>query len=428
MIHLLRLEFMKFKRSKFPFVLLGLVLIIFGSYFFYIDQKEVSIEWEKENVQSNYDIQKTSYEEKKAKIEATDGEIDARLQREFSRSERDYNNYLLIYEGINSNNWSMFLQGYINFYQYEEEKSLQELELVAKSYTWPTPFTIFSGMDRLRWMEERNIRPIFPTQFFSWRSIYDEEFKDLGENGLVDNGFKEFIIKSSDKHSSSGFYFTYEALQYGFSIFGVIFFIFLFGDILTREGFGKNGPIQMIRTQPIRRWKFWLSKGVTVIGGSLLIIMFVMLIGIGLGIIFNRLGDWDYPILIYGPERTYSFLPLAVFIGKALGLFLLILALGFSLLFLFSVLTNRAITAIGLTLVVLFGGQMLTEQATLLSWTHWLPFHYFDVYAIVNGEYAILQKNELYTYNNAILSLSVTVALLLLITVVVGKLRKGVIS
>ena len=221
------------------------------------------------------------------------------------------------------------------------------------------------------------------------------------------------------------FFYTY--LKW-FSILGVIFFVFFFGNILTREGFGKHGPIQMLRTQPIRRWKFWASKGVTVIGGAILIIAVVVLVGIGLGSIFNRLGDWDYPILIYGPNRTYSLLSLVAFLGKALGLFLLLLALGFSLVFLFSVLTNRAITAIGLTLVVLFGGQMLTEQATLLTWSHWLPFHYFDVYAIVNGEYAILQNNELYTYNAAILSLSVTVVVILLITFGVGKLRKGVIS
>ncbi len=421
MIHLLKLEMMKFKRSKFPYVLLSLALIVLGTYFFYIDKKEMSIKTVKENVQSNYDYNKTGYEESKAKIEATEGTLNYELQNTFNVFERQYKSYVLMQEGVNDENWSLYLQGEINFYKESEKEKIKELERVAKAYIWQTPFTFLSEMDRLRWMEERNIQPVFPTYSSSWRSIYDEEFPD-------DPIIEEIVMENSDKHSSSGFYFTYEALQYGFSILGVIFFIFLFGDILTREGFGKNGPIQMIRTQPIRRWKFWLSKGVTVIGGSLLIIMFVMLIGIGLGSIFNRLGDWDYPILIYGPERTYSFLPLAVFIGKALGLFLLILALGFSLLFLFSVLTNRAITAIGLTLVVLFGGQMLTEQATLLSWTHWLPFQYFDVYAIVNGEYAILQKNELYTYNNAILSLSLTVAIVLLITFGVGKLRKGVIT
>ena len=128
---------------------------------------------------------------------------------------------------------------------------------------------------------------------------------------------------------------------------------------------------------------FLTANGEKMFGGSLLIVIGFALVGILLGAIFNRLGDWNYPILIYGPNRTYSFLPLTVFIGKALGLFLLLLALGFSLLFFFSVLTNRAIIAIGLTVVLLFGGKMLAEQSTLLSWAHMLPFHYFDVYKII---------------------------------------------
>ena len=422
MIHLLRLELVKLKRSKFSIILLSLVLIVLGSYFFYVGQKEMSLQEMKENVQENLDMNMEGYEINKAEIEeieANGESIDPIIQNQFNVYKRQLNSYRIIHEGINAENWSLFLQGEIDFHSLREESAKRQLEEVAKGYIWPTPFTILSGMDQLRWMEERNIRPVFPTNTSSWRSIYDEEFSEPFA--------KQIVEESSVKHSSSGFYFTYEALNYGLSILGVVFFVFFFGDILTREGFGKNGPIHMLRTQPIRRWKFWLSKGITVIGGSLLIILGMALIGISLGVIFNRLGDWDYPILIYGPDRTYSFLPLAVFLGKALGLFLLMLGLGFSLLFLFSILTNRAITAIGLTLVVLFGGQMLTEQAELLTWSHWLPFHYFDVYSVVTGEYAILQKNELYTYSTAMFSLSMTVVLILLLTFGVGKLTKGLI-
>ena len=423
MFYFLGLEWKKVIRSKFALILLSIVLIFLGSYFFYIDQKEMSLQEMKENVQNNLDMNIEGYESTKAEIEEIEAKgefIDPIIQNNFNMYERQLKSYRITHEGINTENWSLFLQGEIDFNSLDEEEAKRQLEEVAKAYIWPTPFTILSGMDQLRWMEERNIRPVFPTYSSSWRSIYDEEFSEPI--------FKQIVEENSDKHSSAGLYFTYEALNYGLSILGVVFFVFFFGDILTREGFGKNGPIHMLRTQPIRRWKFWLSKGITVIGGSLLIILGMALIGIALGVIFNRLGDWDYPILIYGPDRTYSFLPLAVFLGKALALFLLILGLGFSLLFLFSVLTNRAITAIGLTLVVLFGGQMFAEQAELLTWSHWLPFHYFDVYSVATGEYAILQNNELYTYNTALISLSITIVLILLLTFVVGKLRKGVIS
>lgn len=420
MIHLLRLELVKLKRSIFSIILLFLVLIVLGSYFFYIAQKEMSLQEMKENVQINLEENKDGYESTKAEIEASEGNVSPDLEYMFNFYERQYNSYLLMHEGINSGNWTIYSRGEIDFHIGFEENKKKELEQVAKSYTWPTPFTVLSELDRIRWMEERNVQPIFPLFTSTWMSIYDEEF--------TDPTLEKIVTRESDKYSASGFHFTYEVLKYSFSIFGVIFFVFFFGDILTREGFGKNGPIHMLRTQPIRRWEFWLSKGITVIVGSLLIILGVVLVGLALGVIFNRLGDWDYPILIYGPERTYSFLPLAVFVGKALGLFLLMLGLGFSLLFLFSVLTNRAILAIGLTLVALFGGQMLTEQSMLLSWSHWLPFHYFDVYAILTREYAVLQENYLYTYTAGIISLSVTTVIILLLTFGLGKIRKGVIS
>ena len=126
MIHLLRLEIMKFKRSKFPFVLLSLVLIILGSYFFFIDKKEMSIERVKEIVQSNYDMNKTGYEETKAKIEATEGRISDQLQREFTMYERLYNSSLIMYKGINDENWSLYLQGeIIDNQDYEKEKILK---------------------------------------------------------------------------------------------------------------------------------------------------------------------------------------------------------------------------------------------------------------------------------------------------------------
>lgn len=163
-------------------------------------------------------------------------------------------------------------------------------------------------------------------------------------------------------------------------------------------------------------------------GGSLLLVFLITMTGLGLGGFFNRLGDWNYPVLIYGPERTYTFLTMTEFLFRGLGLFLLILALGFSLLFLFSVLTNRAVLAIGLTVAIIILGQMLTEQASLLTWSHWLPFHYFEVYPILNGEYAVINENELFTYRQAMLSLSICTLIVLVATFGAVKLRKGVMS
>jgi hypothetical protein len=174
MIHLLRLELVKFKRSIFSILLLSLVLIVLGSYFFYIAQKEMSLQEMKENVQINLEENKDGYESTKAEIEAieaVEGNVGLDLKNMFNMYERQYNSYRLMHEGINNGNWSLYTQGQIDFHIGYEEQKKQELEQVAKSYTWPTPFTIFSEMDRLRWMEERNIQPIFPTFSSAWMSI-----------------------------------------------------------------------------------------------------------------------------------------------------------------------------------------------------------------------------------------------------------------
>ncbi|MEO4052049.1 hypothetical protein [Solibacillus sp. CAU 1738] len=420
MLHLLRLEFTKMKRSRFTYVLLFVLFVSLCIYFFYIDRKETKLEEAEAYIITNLESHLEWYESAKKELDEKDGKADRILQNNLNASERQYNAFKMMHEGFTNKNWSLYWQGEILNNSFWEETKKKELEFVAKSYTYPTPFTIFSGMDQMRWMEERSIQPIFPTGSLTWLSLYDEEFSEPIA--------KEIALKYSQKYSTSGIHFIYHLFSYGFGFIGLMFFLFLFSDILTKEGFGRNGPIQMLRTVPIRRSTFWFSKAFTVIGGSFLVICCITIVGVTLGTIFNRFGDWDYPILIYGPDRTYSFLPIAEFLGKSLLLFLLVLAFSFTLLFLFSILTNRAILTIGLTVIAIIIGQTLTDQASLLSWVHWLPFHYIEVYPILSGEYAITTDNPIFTYQQAILSLSLSTLILLLITFSAVKLRKGVMS
>lgn len=408
------------KRSRFTYVLLFILIVSLCSYFFYIDRKETKLEVAKANVINNLEHNQEFYESAKKELDEKDGKVDPILQNTLNVSERQYNAYKMMDIGLKYKNWSLYWQGEILNSAILEEMKKKELEFVAKSYTYPTPFTIFSGIDQTRWMVERSIHPIFPTDSYSWLSLYDEEFNDP----IV----KDIVLGRSQKYSSSGIYFVYHLFGYGFGFIGLLFFLLLFADILAKEGFGRNGPIQLLRTVPVRRSTFWISKAFIVIGGSFLVICCIAIVGISLGTLFNRFGDWDYPILIYGPDRGYSFLPVIEFLGKSLLLFLLVLALNFTLLFLFSILTNRAILAIGLTVIAIIIGQTLTDQASLLSWVHWLPFHYIEVYPILSGEYAIKTDNPLFTYQQAILSLSLSTLILLFITFSAVKLRKGVMS
>ncbi|WP_332651225.1 hypothetical protein [Lysinibacillus sp. 54212] len=418
MFPLLRFDFIKMRRSRFTFILLLLLLLVVGGYYFYIDKKEMPMEEVETLILSNLELNRVEYEAAQKEVDESDGFMGMELKHRFENSERQYRSYQLMHEGFTNEDWAVYWQGELMNIGNMEETKRKELLHVKNSYTWYTPFTVFSHMDQMRWMEERGIQPVFPTHWGSWLTLYDQEFSDPVLEKVVNKG--------SVKYSSSGFHFIYYVFQYGFGLMGLLFFLFLFADIVTKEGFGRNGPIYMLRTQPIRRTSFWLSKSIFVMVGSAATILFVALIGLGFGLAFNRIGDWDYPILIYGTDRTYSFLTIAEFLGKSSVMFLLVLALVFSLLFLFSLLTNRAILAIGLTSIVIFVGQMLTDQAMLLSFAHWIPFNYIEAYPIVNGAYAIEKNNALFTYNQGILSLAWSTSIILLITVALVKLKKGV--
>ncbi|WP_107839652.1 ABC transporter permease [Metasolibacillus meyeri] len=416
MLYLLQLEWTKIKRTRMIYILILLVLLAIGSYFFFIDKKSITLEEIEQHVAENV----VYFEELVASMKKDSENLNSMEKEVISNMTRHYDGYVTMQEGVAARDWVLYWQGDLLNFSKQGENAQEQLETYRNSYMYPTPFTVLVHMDKMRWMEERAIQPLAIGLQNQTLTLYDQDFSDPQIEGIAQN--------LSQFYSSTGTYFLYHLFQYGFSLAGLILFLFLFADILTKEGFRRNGPIHLLRTMPMRHATFWVSKALAAILGSLLIIGLVAVVGLGLGTLFNRLGDWQYPMLIYGPERTYTLISLAEFLGKAGLLFVVMLAFGFSLLFLLSILTNRAILAIGLTVVVLVFGQQLTEQTLLVSWTHWLPFHYLDVYAILNGEYAILHNNPLLTYEQGMLSLIVSTFILLGITFGAVKLRKGVMS
>ena len=111
----------------------------------------------------------------------------------------------------------------------------------------------------------------------------------------------------------------------------------------------------------------------------------------------------------------------------SIHLFLMLLLFSYSLLFLFSVVTNRAIFALGLTIITLFLGIQLSAQSFTFTFTQWLPFHYFNVFQIVTNEYALVHDQFSITYVNGIISLLLVSGIVLLLTIIVSKLKQGVV-
>lgn len=408
MLYLFRLEWKKMRRPRFFKMLLLLLILGIASYYTYIYLNTVrSLE-----ILDNLKYQLEGSEKRLSELE--------KEAQESQNDHSDYNHELEYYrtsvpllekemQGLTTGNWVTWAKSNSLSRNFDEMiSSKQDWES-----TYPTRFTLETHQSMLVWFAERNIEPIWPSDF--WITKYDEVF-DEGLEPIIRGNFEK-------RHASNGSYFSYHLFEHLFTFIGVVFFLFLFSDIVTKEGEGRNGPIHLLRTQPMHKDLVLFSKFCSVFLMTLCILLGVFVLTTVLGTVFDRFGDWDYPILIYDKEYAYQWMPLGWFLLKSTGLFILILLFSYSLLFFFSVLTNRAIISIGITLTLLILGINWAEQSVLSVNAHFLPFHYLNVFPIVSNEYAVLHDSFEFSYQNGVFSLMSCSIILLFFTYVLSVYR-----
>ena len=267
------------------------------------------------------------------------------------------------------------------------------------SREWRTLFTEQTSFEQLKWMRERDIRPLFPIQMHGDLTWYDQFFSEV----FVEEAVKE----TSTKYSSEGIHFTNHLLNLLFGVFGAGVFIFLFGDVVTREGLGENGPIHLLRTQPIRGYQILASKFIMVLVGTILLLASFSGFTLLLGTVFDRFGNTDYPVLIYGENYGFTFMKISTFLLKSTALFFMVLVFCYSMLFLFSIVVRKTAIAIGLMLIALFAGVKWSEQSVASTWAHYQPFQYFSVSKVVTNELAVMAKNFAFSFSNGLIALGV---------------------
>ena len=314
-------------------------------------------------------------------------------------------------EALTDRDWTTYLSLDIDY----NEPMIQSLLTKREYYTseWPTLFTQETRIEQNKLMRDQEIVPILPINFFSWMTAYDVVFDEAGMDIM-----ETFLKKNTRKYSSVGIYYLKDVFGLLFSVFGAGFFLFLFGDVLTKEGLGRNGPIHLLHTQPIQRNKIMVSKFLTVLFISISIIVGTVIFSLLLGTIFDRFGDWNYPVLIYGEDYAYEFMNMSTYMMKSAALFFMILLFCYSLLFLFSILTRKALIALGLTVVTLFMGIKLSEEAVLSNLSPYIPFHYFSAPKVVTMELAASLKNFDFNLINGVIVLGISSLALLVLTYV----------
>lgn len=311
--------------------------------------------------------------------------------------------------------------------QMEIDKIQPDLDtlIVSRQYytsSFPTLFTTETRRALFQYMQEHGVTPILPVDLYAWRTLYDLNFP---VDGASDDDFlKDFVTEHSALDSSAGIYFLKQVTDLLFGLAGLLFFLLLFSDIVTKEGIGANGPIHLLQTQPIWRPLILLSKFVTVLLVSTAVLLGTALFSLGLGAGFDKLGDWNYPVLVYGETYAHDFMPIGVYLAKTAALFFFGLLFVTALLFFFSYVTKRAIAALVLTAAVILLGIQLSNQVAGLAFAPYVPFAYLASPYIVTMQTAAIWEDFRFTFPLGLLVLGGASAVLLAAAYLVSGLQR----
>lgn len=416
MLKIILFEVKKIMRSNYFYILLAIFALLLVGYYTFVYHHTVRVEELIVDYENRVHIQEEHIENIRDEIESSENVEKYQLQRNLEIAEDFLSTDSVILSAYKEHDWRTLLEMEIE----SVEESVRNIQQNQTSYlvsTHPSRFTTETLLDYYKWLYDKSIRPVFPIFYlFSWYTVYDLEFNDP----MIETETKEL----SNKHSSAGVYFLNHVVKVSYTIFGIVAFLFLFGDILTKEGLGRNGPIHFLQTQPLSRYKMFLGKFFTLLIASVAILLILSGISILIGTIFDRFGHLNYPVLVYGEEYTFTFINMSTFIFLSSLLFMLVLLFSYSVLFLFSVLAKRTLTAVGLTVATIYIGILWSEDTILSAISTYIPFHYFSVADIVTNTYAATNDNFAFSLMNGSIVLIVSSLLILSLTYLLFRLQQ----
>ncbi|WP_170924777.1 ABC transporter permease [Candidatus Enterococcus clewellii] len=162
------------------------------------------------------------------------------------------------------------------------------------------------------------------------------------------------------------------------SLLGIIFFLFLFGDSLTKEF--EERTMNLCLTQPISRVRLYLLKYSLTVGHSFLLTIFLVVVASLIGLGISGASSWQYPIIVF-TEMSMTFIPIIQYMARVLGLFLFVLLFCFAIHFLFSTLFRKTTFSLLATIFILAEGHFISVSSNevLRKIAHLNPFTYLNV-------------------------------------------------
>ncbi len=198
-------------------------------------------------------------------------------------------------------------------------------------------------------------------------------------------------------------------------LFIIIISIMITGTIISEE-FNK-GTIKLLLVRPYTRRKIMLSKIIAAIICIILAMLCMILIQIFVSGIGYGFGTINAPVLKYN-FNTNSVMEINIFAWLAINILAIspiIIILSAIALAIGTLLTNSA-SAITLSLLAYMGASILKQLAmvnTKIKWLKYIPFINWDLTEILFGRLSSVQG---VTMQNAIISCTILVAVLLIIT------------
>lgn len=254
------------------------------------------------------------------------------------------------------------------------------------------PLTIFgyeTAIAQKEWMKDHNIQPVFAGTYIP--NIHDQWKEEHRKE-------KKMNEQANRKVDHSGLFSLFMYFRDYLYFIPLILFLLLVGAGFSGER-GKRPTLQLLETLPIMKRSLFLGKvffsSAIAIGSAIVVFLFAVLVGT----VFNRFGDWMYPVLHYHSRKEfqsfdftgqrafeggYHFMPLGEYLLKALLLYVC------AALFLLA-LTNVLGLFIRQPLVVYALTGLISLAGYLVSWemndfAHYSPFLYLNIPKIFNGE------------------------------------------
>lgn len=256
-------------------------------------------------------------------------------------------------------------------------------------------FTVEVSMAEKEWLMTNNIQPIFTGEF---RPTIHHSFTTVEEQAVFE--------KENRKLDSSGLFSLYLFTEYYLYLIPILLFLFLFGGGLAFER-GKKPTIQLMKTQPISASNLYFSKLFLGITLSIVSCLALFLVIILTGSIFNRFGDWAYPIIHYNHDSIvastnysgmisngfgYHFLPLGEYLIYSIVIFVLCITFILTITMFLSTFIKNTLTVFVMSTLFHISGYYLTEKFTT-DYAHLSPFTYFQFTKVINGELSIVVDN-----------------------------------